>query len=985
MKKNSSVNHSHHDTCSQCGQAIPDPLRQASSDSSFSEEMEENMLIGSYRLLKRVGRGGMGEVFLAYDKICKRTVALKKIRGDAKRIRKLHKRFLREARLTAQLYHPTIIPIYSIHKEKHILYYTMPYVEGKNLKRVLKEARERELQGNFEAIHESSIAFLMRTFLSICQAVAYAHSRGVLHRDLKPENFLIGKYGQVILLDWGLAGVLRAPGEEEVDEYVPFEAPVDSKSLAELTIPGRLVGTLSYLAPEQATNAEASVQTEVFALGVILYQILTLQMPYQRKSLEVFRKTVDQEVIRDPVQVAPYREVPPMLARIALRCLQSDRKERYQNVDELIHDVEQYVEGRSEWFESCKLYPDRTEDWEFQASVYLPASLAMTPQLEHTDWVNLMVSKESFQGNTRLQAQICLHEGNRGIGFLMSIPEGAQRKHLSEGYCLWLGTQSEKGSQLYRSGLEVMEVPDIFLEADQMYEVDIWKTEDKLRCYINGQLCLSYVSHLPLQGTHVGLMTRDDLFSLKKIRISVGSLHSSVSCLAIPDAFLANADYEKALEEYHRIAYSFSGRNISRNALFRAGLTYLEQSHHEEDSQQARSLQDQAVTEFEKLGKEGAGPLEYLGKSMVYLSRNEWEDEINSLELGLRRYGKHPMAKTLREQVMHRLHANARTHRPAAYRCLLVVMQQLPDLAESRHCQRLVNYLRKNWERLPFILDIPPCTPPMAAQWDRLDLAIRLAFWLNRPATILELIQPIDPLSDLGKELWGNALFCLLHMGKKEDVQACLEKVKHSPPLVEIIEWSCKALEGDLTDPWKSLQNSLKGTLFPWQFRQALFFMDCALEQQKTAIVKEITNKLLSLYMPVSDQIDLKGRMIWALLYEKNWKEARTQLEQYSIEQLNHEGTFLHFLYGALLLATEEKNIAETHLRGGWSLPSPHSWALGVLRFVGQYTEESEQFHNRFWWEKVQMYKQLSLLYRCTGETVQEQTCEKKYKDKNKL
>ena len=241
----------------------------------------------------------MGEVFLAYDTTCGRRIALKRIRSDLVEHIQMHNRFMKEARITSQLTHPSIIPIYAIHGQDQQVYYTMPFVEGETLKQILRITRLQEKKG--EKLHHigGSIPALVRIFLSICQAIAYAHSKNVLHRDIKPENIIIGQYGEVLILDWGLAKMLHPDsteqefGEDSVDET--RERPYHG-----LTNIGKVVGTVSYMAPERAIGSPANVQTDIYSLGVILYQILTLQQPFKRGTLKEFRETLHLEVLHDP-------------------------------------------------------------------------------------------------------------------------------------------------------------------------------------------------------------------------------------------------------------------------------------------------------------------------------------------------------------------------------------------------------------------------------------------------------------------------------------------------------------------------------------------------------------------------------------------------------------------------------------------------------------------------------------------------------------
>ncbi|MFA5249919.1 MAG: protein kinase, partial [Parachlamydiales bacterium] len=170
--------------------------------------MEEKNL-GNYRILKHLAKGGMGEVFLAFDPVCSRTVALKKIREDFKKNPLMRRRFLKEAQIASRLTHPAVIPIYSIHDDENEIYYTMPYVEGKSLKELLIEASQDPAK--------HSIPHFIRIFLSVCEAVAFAHLKKILHRDLKPANILVGKYGEVLVLDWGIATFTdQKPATEEL-------------------------------------------------------------------------------------------------------------------------------------------------------------------------------------------------------------------------------------------------------------------------------------------------------------------------------------------------------------------------------------------------------------------------------------------------------------------------------------------------------------------------------------------------------------------------------------------------------------------------------------------------------------------------------------------------------------------------------------------------------------------------------------------------
>ena len=529
-------------------------------------------IIGQYRLLKLIGKGGMGEIFLAEDPICGRKVALKKILPKLLKYPTIIKRFLHEAKIAAQLTHPSIIAIYSLHVEDNQVYYTMPYIEGETLKNILITAREQEKKG--ETFHPigSSIPLLIRIFLNICQAIDYTHSNGFLHRDLKPENIMVGKFGEVTILDWGIAHRIEEQKEEESAVNEDFSDP-------NLTKPGKVVGTVTYMAPERALKHPSSVKTDIYSLGIMLYQILSLRLPFVRPSLREFRKNMHLESWIEPQEIAPYRDIPLQLSLIAKKCMHPSPSKRMESVHQMIVDLEHYIEGRPEWIPTSSLSLTCFDDWEFQENVPLAKHMAISTISGDIEWVMLMVSKESYSGNTRLDATLSLSLESFGIGFLMCIPNTNERKGLKEGYLIWIGSTNHPTCTLFRSNVEVMTIPDMALSPNQTYHISLEKIDNHFRLFIDGVSILNFFSHIPLIGGHIGLLSKDADFDLETVDISLGSQNVMVNCLSLPDAFFTSKDYSKALAEYSRIAHSFKGRAEGREALFRAGLTLLEQKN----------------------------------------------------------------------------------------------------------------------------------------------------------------------------------------------------------------------------------------------------------------------------------------------------------------------------------------------------------------------------------------------------------------------
>ncbi|HCJ84118.1 MAG TPA: serine/threonine protein kinase [Parachlamydiales bacterium] len=870
-----------------------------------------NFELKGYEVLRLLAQGGMGEVYLVKDLSCGRVVALKKMRDDYLKNETLRRRFLKEAHLTAQLSHPSIIPVYSLHTEGAMLYYTMPYVEGETLSAILKATKREEEEGKRAHPVGSSIPALMRIFLQVCEAIGYAHSRKILHRDIKPENIIIGKFGEVLLLDWGLIDTFPDAGDEK-----EVNLPVGSLSL---TKPGKIAGTLAYLAPERALGKPASFLTDIYSLGVLLYQLLTLKLPFHRPSLSRFRKEMQQEVLIDPSEAAPYRDIPRHLAMIAIRCLCFSPHQRFQSVEALLEPLKHYVEGRFEWIEHGLLHHDQKEDWEFQENILLAKNIAITNEIDEMEWVYLMVSREAFSGNTQLKTFLRLKEGGKGIGLLLCIPEAKERKSLEEGYSLWLSGEKKSASKLFRNNVEVLDAVDVSLKQNKRHQITLEKIENNLYFYLDGELKFRYLSHLPLRGTHIGLLFRDTRFEMEPLSISLASHNATINCLSVPDAFFAARQYTQALLDYRKIGTSFSGRTEGREALFRAGVTLLEKGKTKKLKRERERLFSSALEEFGKLHATPAAPLEYLGKALVYHTMKEVDEEVKCLELALRKYPKHPLLPPLEEEVLFRLHETADHDRKGAYHFALLTLRFLPHIFRIPDHQKVIDHLTANWDPLPF-LDNRPETIPVA-----------LAFWLAKPLTLLE-------LGEQHPGLFKETLFALLELGCSDIL----------------------ASQGDdeiqlaLSFQEEKIEEALEKALINSSHRLLCYLFRRGVDAGRTAEILPFFSRLKNHSSP------LKLLQIEALLFENKREEAKEILSR---ERLDERSPFFPS-FGAFLAATEGPRAALAYLR---SLDTTLT-SLSLTTLLSYYLKKRVRFPSLFPFEKMQLLRQLTLFSHCAGE-----------------
>ncbi|MBI4615033.1 MAG: tetratricopeptide repeat protein [Planctomycetes bacterium] len=304
-------------------------------------------MLGRYPVEGSLGSGGMGDVLLVRDPDLGRTLAAKVIRGREGDIdRTLFEKFVIEAQVTGQLEHPNIVPVHELAVAPDgRVYFTMKEVRGRDLAKVLAESRSA---GNAQRRTGSpnaskfSLSRLLEVFLKVLDAVGFAHSKGVIHRDLKPANVMVGEFGEVLVMDWGLA---RTRGTELGRRSDPKNASGSAVGTAD----GAVMGTPSYMPPEQADGEVAKIdaRSDIYSLGAILYEILTLEPPYTGKTAWAIIEEVSAGNLVLPSRRAPERDVPRELEAAVVRAMAPAREDRYQTVAEFRADIEAYLSGRT--------------------------------------------------------------------------------------------------------------------------------------------------------------------------------------------------------------------------------------------------------------------------------------------------------------------------------------------------------------------------------------------------------------------------------------------------------------------------------------------------------------------------------------------------------------------------------------------------------------------------------------------------------------
>ena len=286
-----------------------------------------------YGDLKIIGLGGMGAVFLADDPALQRKVALKILRTNFRNRRASIEKFVREARITAKIDHPNIVSVHRLGVLENIgVYFTMKHVNGENLRSILTKLAS----GDDETVHHYTLRRLLEIFIACCNAVAAAHDHGILHCDLKPGNIMIGNFGEVLVMDWGVAREKHIPENNGSD---------GCKKIA----PG-VEGTPVFMAPELLCGQQLypDEQTDVYGLGAILYTILTQgNLPFDVSASQdvTIRQIVTGEIIPVKANLPKGVRYNRELTAICAKAMAHDRNERYRNVAALKEDIDNYLDG----------------------------------------------------------------------------------------------------------------------------------------------------------------------------------------------------------------------------------------------------------------------------------------------------------------------------------------------------------------------------------------------------------------------------------------------------------------------------------------------------------------------------------------------------------------------------------------------------------------------------------------------------------------
>ncbi len=294
------------------------------TDKDLAQKLNPNF---RYAYFKKIAKGGKSLIQSCKDMHLNRVIAHKSLLPEFAEDSIEQKRLLREARVSAMLQHPNTLPIYEVGRSnKGHYYFTMKLVHGYSLREIF-DYRERY-----------DLSQLLDIIIQVAHALEYAHTHGVIHRDIKPENILIGPFGEVLLMDWGLAKVWSESGDVSVYEEIKPKMGTENSSMTGFQ---KLQGTVFYMSPEQIErDPDIGNTTDIFSLGIILYEALTGKTPAQGDTIEkVIKSTLEDQPIQPSKLVETH--IPKIIETAAMQCLQKKPNARIQTAAELINLLQQ--------------------------------------------------------------------------------------------------------------------------------------------------------------------------------------------------------------------------------------------------------------------------------------------------------------------------------------------------------------------------------------------------------------------------------------------------------------------------------------------------------------------------------------------------------------------------------------------------------------------------------------------------------------------
>jgi serine/threonine protein kinase len=588
-----------------------------------------------YKFYHSIGRGGMKLIKKVYDKDTSRHIAVAELLNPEDKSQ--YARFIREAKITANLEHPNIVPIHDIGiDENGTPYFTMKLLRGETLASVLKKLKD----GDPEYLEKWTLPRLLLVFRKICNGIGFAHTKNIIHLDLSPENVQIGQFGDVIILDWGLAKISGI--DDEIDDNYDDEIDEEGydNGLILKTVNGEIKGTPGYMAPEQAAgrNTERDQRTDIYALGSILYSILTYESPVQTRHVnKMLSDTIEGRI--NPIRKNLInRHIPSALIAVTLKAMRLDPNRRYQTVREMRKEIDAFISGFSTQAEHATLLTKiilfvkrhklaviltsiifamsiiliglflneqkrlagkwkllYSENYNSNkcdlSSIYFKDSTLEKKTIPwkhcknglftfHHNW--MWLKNISLLNNLKIEATFKSSEPSSSlqIAFCANDEKISKTWFKPNGYTFQFGGFNRSNNVLYKGNIILatdMNQSSNILEKEPMtHKITITKVESNIEICVDGEVKINATDIFPPIGksyNKIGIKLFSNKIMLQDINLYRLSLPEKASPLIAGDALVENFHFEEAVKKYLTIAENYDTTQIAEKALAKAYIT----------------------------------------------------------------------------------------------------------------------------------------------------------------------------------------------------------------------------------------------------------------------------------------------------------------------------------------------------------------------------------------------------------------------------
>jgi diguanylate cyclase (GGDEF)-like protein len=530
--------------------APPAPPPEVRLDAPAAEQID------GHPVIRRLGTGSSGEVLLVRQPELDREVALKRPHS-AHLTAQQAEAFRREARITASLSHPGVIPVHSMGRDADgRRYYTMKPVQGLSLGQIL----EKRGGGDAEFLRRYSQQFLLETLGRVAETVAYAHSRNVAHLDLNPWNVVLGEFGEVLVIDWGSSSCSGpAPGGGRGARQKSARR---KKSGAPQ--PVLVPGSPRYLAPEQVPGSGsggAGPAVDVHCLGTMLYEIITGKSPYLRDTHQETMEALRRGQAVPPEQAVPEAGIDPVLSSLCLDALSHDPGKRPAAL-EFAGRLGRYVRSEKNW-EIVRFGPEAhplvADEW---SSLKGKWELAEGEWRSHHSGESIIVWRLPVPGDFRFVVEGWTEQGTE-LSLIGHGPSPAANTALDlsarsafrlyEGYCFQSGAEGNSCSKLARHGHDVQTESDLVLEAGRRYRIEMAYENGWLNCFLDGRRVFAHRELFPLSGAQVGFYTYGPGAHFRPIEVHRQNWGLQPT-MRLADDLYSHGFHEAAIERYVQVA-----------------------------------------------------------------------------------------------------------------------------------------------------------------------------------------------------------------------------------------------------------------------------------------------------------------------------------------------------------------------------------------------------------------------------------------------